>query len=77
MVCDSLIAYFDKFINSRLLYSSELLQLKAFLLDNAVDSLSTVYGADHLLRLLCSPFLKQLRDRSVSLFGVPYRFEGG
>ncbi|KAM7453869.1 hypothetical protein BLSTO_05377 [Blastocystis sp. subtype 1] len=54
VVCSSLIAYFDKFINSRLLYASEVLQLKNYLYGEAVDSLSTVFGSIHLLRLLCA-----------------------
>lgn len=57
MVCSSLIAYFDKFINSRLLYASEVLQLKNYLYGEAVDSLSTVFGSVHLLRLLCASWV--------------------
>eukprot|EP01134_Creolimax_fragrantissima_P006628 CFRG6628T1 len=47
-----LIAYFDMALGTYLLYSYERCQYRSILEDNTWTSLSSIYGAEHLLRLL-------------------------
>lgn len=57
VVCNSLIEYFEKFLTSNLLYSCEVNRLRLIKAEIEEMKYSDVFGAEHLLRLLCTPYV--------------------
>lgn len=57
VVCNSLIEYFEKFLTSNLLYSCEVNRLRLIKAEIEEMKYIDVFGAEHLLRLLCTPYV--------------------